>query len=113
HIRLMLLNARIAGKETLPDKAARLADNNAANHSAKHCTKKRGADRRRVALRRMTCGDMTDFMADHACKFRLIIGKRGKPARDIDIAARKRESVDDRAVENGDAIGRVRLIGVA
>ena len=53
-----------------------------------------GARRLRVLLRRVARRDVTDLVAEHAGKLRLVVEKRQDAARHVDVAAGKREGVD-------------------
>ncbi len=61
----------------------------------------RPADRTRVLLRRVARGDVAGFMTQHTSELRFIIEKRQNAARDVDVAARKRERVDDGRIDHG------------
>jgi len=104
HIRFIFLIARIAGEEALPAHTEYLVDRAAADNRAEHSPEQRCTDCRGVALGRMARGHMSDFMTYDAGQLGFVIGKRYQPPRYIDISARQRKSVDNRAVEDGDAI---------
>ncbi len=55
--------------------------------------------------------DMAHLVRDHRRDFGGIVGERQQAARDIEIAARQREGVDRRAVQDGDAIGLRGIVG--
>src|SRR5690606_22989991 len=77
-----------------------LTDCVAANDRAENCAEKRGSHRRCVALRGVPRGNMTDFVADYACQFRLVIDESHQTASDIDIPPRQRKCIDDGTIEN-------------
>lgn len=62
----------------------------------------------------MTARDMADFMGNDAGDFRFAVGERQEAAREMDIAARQSEGVDDFGVEHGEGeflVGQLRGAG--
>jgi hypothetical protein len=57
---------------------------------------------RRLALLAVARRDMADFVTEHGGEFRLVVHQAEQLARDVDIAARHRESVHDGRVQRGD-----------
>ena len=51
-------------------------------------------------------GDMADFMRHDGGHFRRVLGERQEASGDEDIARGQGESVDDRRIQHGDAVGR-------
>src|SRR3546814_5173959 len=54
------------------------------------------------ALRRMARNHMADLMAHDTSHLGLVFRQRNQAAGDVDVAARQREGIDDRAVQQGD-----------
>ncbi|MOA29202.1 hypothetical protein D3C78_1502050 [compost metagenome] len=48
-------------------------------------------------------------MRKHGSHFRSIVGKRQKPTRHVKISARQRKGIDGRRVQDGDAVGLLRI----
>ena len=63
------------------------------------------------ALARMAGRDMGNLMRHDGGDFGRIIGQREEPARHVKIAGGQCESIDQRGVEDGDAIGFRRRLG--
>lgn len=54
-------------------------------------------------------GDVRHLMRQHGGDFRGVIGKRQQAAGDVEIATRQREGVDRGRVQDGDAVGLLRV----
>ena len=54
-------------------------------------------------------GDHVRHLVQDGCDLR-VVGKRKKPAGDIEVAARQRERIHRRCIEDGDAVRLVRTI---
>ena len=59
-----------------------------------------------LARLRVVGGDVADLMAEREGKLGLIVHQRHELARDVDVAARRREGVLDRRIEDREAIVR-------
>jgi hypothetical protein len=55
--------------------------------------------------------DMAHFVGNHGCDFGRVVGECKQAACNVEIAARQCEGIDIGTIENGDAIGLVRLVG--
>ena len=62
------------------------------------------------ALGGMAGGDVADLMGHDRGEFRSVVGEGQHAARHIDAAVGQGEGIDDRRVENGDAIGLARFV---
>jgi len=54
---------------------------------------------------------VADFVREHRGQFRRVIGERDQSARHVEAAARQRERVDRRGIEDDDAIAQVGPVG--
>src|SRR3546814_5602371 len=69
-----------------------------------------GGHRLAVALRRVARRHMADLVAQHAGHLSLVLGKGEQAAGDVDVAARQREGIHHRGVENGEGEIQVRAL---
>ena len=69
-----------------------------------------GAGRLRVLLRRVARRDVTDLVAEHAGQLRLVVEERQDAARQVDVAAGKRERVDRRLVHDREVPRQLRTL---
>ena len=63
------------------------------------------AGRARVLLGRVTCRDVPDFVTENSGELRLVLQEGHDPTRDVDVAARQRERVDRRHIDDGEMPG--------
>ena len=66
-----------------------------------------------VLLRRVTRGDVTDFMPEDARHLFLIVEKRQDPTCDVDVAPRQRKRVHRRFIDHREVPWKVRTLGSA
>ena len=60
----------------------------------------------------VACGDMADFVADHARQLGFGIQVRQQPARNVDITAGQRKSIDLGTVDHGEMPGQARAFAL-
>ncbi|PHK24698.1 hypothetical protein VF10_10945, partial [Nostoc linckia z13] len=101
-VRFIFLLAREAQRVELRALARDLAERAVAGQHPEQHGKTARDGRGAVALRAVARGDMADLVAEHRGEFGFVVHQRDELARDIDIAARDREGVVDRRVEQGD-----------
>ena len=110
-VRLQLVVAAVFQEqhaERLPSRSDRRAARR--NEDAQRAERGDAADAF-VLPRRMPRGDVADLVAEHAGQLRFVVEKRQDAARDVDEAARQRERVDCRLIDDGELPGQVRPLG--
>ncbi len=111
HIRLQLLLARKSCKPQLATGkrllAGEIAGQDLCNHAARNHFRFFAA----LTFDPVVGGDVTHFVRQHGRHFRGVIGECQKPACHVKIPAGQSESVDGGRIENGDAVGLLRIFG--
>jgi len=72
----------------------------AGNEDAERNQSDRSTDGTRVLLRRVPCGHVPGLMPEHTGELRFVVEEWKDAARDVNVAARKREGVDRRHIHN-------------
>ncbi len=109
HVGLQFLIAREGGKAQLAAGKRLLAGKIGGEHLGDDAARNHLRLLALLALDAVIGRHMRHLVREHGGHFRGVVGERQQAAGHVEIAARKRESVDCRRVENGDAVGLLRV----